>query len=151
MENNVLAQAIGNMTVGTLWAYIAGAVVIGLGIFAAGKKVLGILEKYRKKRNQIEDAESDFEKLKKDVVSIEASLNAIMASQRQILADRLNQRIKHYYALGFIPTDEFENFQHQISAYEGVGGNGEMKERYTKCVHDLPVKANVKSFNEVKK
>lgn len=146
MENNVLTQAIGSMTVGTLWAYIAGAVVIGLGLFAVGKKVIKILEKYRKKRNQIEDAESDFEKLKKDVLEIERSLNTILAAERQILADRLNQRIRYYYSIGYIPTDEFENFQHQYTAYEGVGGNGEMKERYTKCINDLPVKAN-----EVKK
>ena len=146
MENNVLTQAIGSMTVGTLWAYIAGAVVIGLGLFAVGKKVIKILEKYRKKRNQIEDAESDFEKLKKDVLEIERSLNTILTAERQILADRLNQRIRYYYSIGYIPTDEFENFQHQYTAYEGVGGNGEMKERYTKCINDLPVKAN-----EVKK
>lgn len=148
MGSNALVQAAGGMSVGELISYVAIAVSVVMALFSAGKIAFKLLEKYRKKRNAVDDTMSDFERLKQNDEKMEKSINAIVVAVRQILADRLDQRIKHYYALGFIPADEFENFQHQFTAYEGVGGNGEVKERYSKCIHDLPVQAKA---NEVEK
>ena len=139
MQNNILVQAIEDVPFGVVMAWIAGIVILAVSFILIIIKVYKLLEKYRKKRNAVDDTMSDFERLKQNDEKMEKSINAIVVAVRQILADRLDQRIKHYYALGFIPADEFENFQHQFTAYEGVGGNGEVKERYSKCIHDLPV------------
>jgi len=141
MGSNALVQAAGNMSVGELIGYVAIAVSVVMALFSAGKLVFKLLEKYRKKRNAVDDTMTDFEKLKKNDETMEKSINSIVVAVRQILADRLNQRIKTYYSIGYIPEDEFENFQHQYTAYKEVGGNGEMELRYGKCVHDLPVQA----------
>ena len=139
MGNNVLVQAVEDVPFGTVVAWIAGAVAIVMALFLIGKKVYAAIEKYRKKRNAVEDKETDFEKLKKNDVEMQRDINAITAAVQQLLADRLNQRIRYYYKIGYIPQDEMENFQHQYTAYKGVDGNGEMELRFHKCLEDLHI------------
>ena len=144
MSSNVLVQAVEDVPFGVVIAWIAGAVAIVMALFAIGKKVYALLEKYRKKRNDIDEKEIDFDKLKKSEEEMHHEINAITAAVQQLLADRLNQRIRYYYKIGYIPHDELENFQHQYTAYKGVDGNGEMELRFHKCLEDLHVVAEKK-------
>ena len=144
MSSNVLVKAVEEVPFGVVVAWIAGAVALVMALFVLGKKVYQLIEKYRKKRNDIDEKETGFEKLKRNEETMQHDISAIAEAVQQLLADRLNQRIREYYQLGYIPHDELKNFQHQYTAYKGVGGNGEMELRFHKCLEDLHVRIEKK-------
>lgn len=141
MEGNVVIESVSQLPVGTVIAWIAGIVAIVVALTLLGVKVYKLIEKYRKGRNAIDDKMSAFERLKHNDEQMQKSIDALTEAMQQMLADRLNQRIREYYALKYIPEQEFENFQHLYIAYKDVNGNGEMEMRFHKCIDDLHVKA----------
>lgn len=149
MENNAVFQALTNIPTGIVIFWIISIAAIIFGLVILGKKLYNLIEKYRKKRNDVESKELDFEDLKQNKEAVSESINCIASAVQQILADRLNQRIRHYYSINYIPADEFENFQDQFLAYQNVATTDKSMElRYNKCVADLPIKTKEMSQNK---
>ena len=136
-----MIDAVSGVPFGIVLAWIAGFVAIAVGLTLLGVKVYKLIETYRKGRNAIDKKMSEFEQLRQNDEHMQHSIDALSEAMQQMLADRLNQRIRYYYSVGYIPENEFKNFQHQYVAYKDVGGNGEMELRFRKCLDDLHVKS----------
>lgn len=66
-------------------------------------------------------------------------INNLMAAQREILADKINDKYKYYISIKGIPEDEVDEFTNLHTAYKGVGGNHSGDAKYEYCVNHLHV------------
>lgn len=66
-------------------------------------------------------------------------INNLMIAQREVLADRINQKYKHYISIKGIPEDEVDEFTNLHAAYKGVGGNHSGDAKFEYCMNHLPV------------
>ncbi len=64
-------------------------------------------------------------------------INNLMIAQREILADKINEKYKYYISLNGIPEDEVEEFTNLHQAYKGVGGNHSGGDKYEYCMNHL--------------
>lgn len=69
----------------------------------------------------------------------DTQIDNLMTSQREILADRINQKYKHYISIKGIPEDEVDEFTNLHNAYNGVGGNHSGDAKYNYCMNHLDV------------
>ena len=62
-----------------------------------------------------------------------------MAAQREVLADKINEKYKYYISVKGIPEDEVDEFTNLHTAYKGVGGNHSGDAKYEYCMNHLEV------------
>ena len=99
--------------------------------------------------NRINDREQSFKIQKELTDSIKniAELNSIkdkqidclMNAQREVLADKINQKYKYYINIKGIPEDELDEFKNLHIAYKECGGNHSGDAKYEYCINHLPV------------
>lgn len=99
--------------------------------------------------NRIHDREQSFaiqKELTENILKLTESNNIrdkqiqnIIWSQKESLADRINQKYKHYLSLGGIPEDEVDEFVSLHSAYQAVGGNHHGDAKFNYCMEHLPI------------
>lgn len=70
---------------------------------------------------------------------LQENSNRQQAALREDLADKINDRYKRYFSLGYIPTDEFDEFIQIHDAYKGIGGNHSGDAKFEKCIKSLRV------------
>lgn len=81
--------------------------------------------------NMSKIAESDKERDEK--------INKLIESQKESLADRINQKYKFYLSNNGIPEDEVDEFISLHSAYKQVGGNHNGDAKFNYCMEHLPI------------
>lgn len=69
----------------------------------------------------------------------EMQIENILAAQREVLADKINEKYKYYISIQGIPEDEVEEFTNLHIAYKGVGGNHSGDAKYEYCMNHLSV------------
>lgn len=69
----------------------------------------------------------------------EKQIDNLMVAQREILADKINEKYKYYISIEGIPEDEFDEFTNLHKAYKGVGGNHSGDAKYEYCINHLQV------------
>lgn len=99
--------------------------------------------------NRVHDREQSFQIQKGLTQSIQTivdsnrsrddQIGALMAAQRESLADRINQKYKYYISIKGIPEDEVDEFTNLHVAYKGVGGNHSGDAKYDYCMKHLPI------------
>lgn len=99
--------------------------------------------------NRVHDREQSFTiqkelttsiaKLAKSDSSRDEQINNIMWAQKESLADKINQKYKHYIAINGIPEDEVDEFVSLHQAYNGVGGNHHGDAKFNYCMEHLPI------------
>lgn len=60
-------------------------------------------------------------------------------ASREALGDRINQRFRHYIAIGGIPEDELDEFSKIFNIYKKTGGNHSGEAKYKYCIEKLPI------------
>ena len=55
--------------------------------------------------------------------SRDEQIDSLMIAQREVMADRINQKYKYYLKINGIPADEVDEFTSLHMAYKGCGGN----------------------------
>ncbi len=79
----------------------------------------------------------------KEIVATNSSkdlqIDNLMAAQREIIADKINEKYKYYISIKGIPEDEVSEFTNLHTAYKGVGGNHSGDAKYEYCINHLPV------------
>ncbi|MGN0165902.1 MAG: hypothetical protein ACI39R_06940 [Lachnospiraceae bacterium] len=96
---------------------------------------------------QIQEELSSFiSEMKESMKNITAANSArdqqiqnLMIAQREVLADKINQKYKYYIGIKGIPEDEVEEFTNLHTAYKGCGGNHSGDVKYEYCMGHLPV------------
>lgn len=71
--------------------------------------------------------------------SRDKQIENIIASEKESLADRINQKYKHYLSINGIPEDEVDEFVSLHAAYKGVGGNHHGDAKFNYCMEHLPI------------
>ena len=66
-------------------------------------------------------------------------IDNLMAAQREVLADKINEKYKYYIPIKGVPEDEVDEFTNLHTAYKGVGGNHSGDAKYEYCINHLPV------------
>lgn len=69
----------------------------------------------------------------------EEQIDNLMAAQREVLADKINEKYKYYISIKGIPEDEVDEFTNLHTAYKGVGGNHSGDAKYEYCMNHLQV------------
>lgn len=69
----------------------------------------------------------------------EKQIDRLMVAQREVMADRINQKYKYYISIEGIPEDEVEEFTNLHIAYKECGGNHSGDAKYEYCMNHLPV------------
>lgn len=71
--------------------------------------------------------------------SKDQQIDNLMAAQREVLADKINEKYKYYISIDGIPEDEVDEFTNLHTAYKGVGGNHSGDAKFEYCTNHLPV------------
>lgn len=66
-------------------------------------------------------------------------IDDLMIAQREVLADKINEKYKYYISIKGIPEDEVDEFTNLHTAYKGVGGNHSGDAKYEYCINHLSV------------
>ena len=100
-------------------------------------------------QNRVNDREQSLNKQKELLGLIEGLANSntvrdgqihnLLIANKEMLADRINQKYKYYISIGGIPEDEYDEFVNMHKAYNGVGGNHHGDAKYEYCINHLPV------------
>lgn len=69
----------------------------------------------------------------------DTQIDNLMTAQREVLADKINEKYKYYISIKGIPEDEVDEFNNLHSAYKGVGGNHSGDAKYEYCINHLRV------------
>lgn len=72
-------------------------------------------------------------------LSEDRQIDNLMIAQREVLADKINEKYKLYISINGIPEDELEEFTNLHTAYKGVGGNHSGDAKYEYCMRHLRV------------
>ena len=84
---------------------------------------------FRQKLNgHIEDGQEDREKI-----------NRLITAQKEMLAEKINEKYKYYLSIGGVPEDERDEFISLHAAYNGVGGNHNGDAKFEYCINHLPI------------
>ncbi len=99
--------------------------------------------------NRVNDRKQSLEiqrELKDSIKSIvtynsskDRQIDNLMAAQREVLADKINEKYKYYISIKGIPEDEVDEFANLHTAYKGVGGNHSGDAKYEYCINHLQV------------
>lgn len=100
-------------------------------------------------RNQLQRKEQSLEiqrELTNSIKSIvekntirDAQIDSLMLAQREVLANKINERYKHYISINGIPEDELDEFINLHTAYKLCGGNSSGDAKFEYCIDHLPV------------
>lgn len=106
--------------------------------------------------NRIHDREQSFEIQKKLTESMgkladaigrieefnsvkEKQLDNLIESQKEILAEKINEKYKYYLSIDGIPEDEYDEFVSLHEAYKSTGGNHYGDAKFNYCIKHLKV------------
>lgn len=92
--------------------------------------------------NRISDQEQSLEiqkELKDSVSSRDAQIEALVIANKELLAEEINKKYKHYLDINGIPADEYDDFGLLHDAYKGLGGNHNGDSRFQYCIDHLPI------------
>lgn len=99
--------------------------------------------------NRIHDREVSFEKEQRindrfDIMitnneSRDNKIDALIVANKEMLAEKINEKYKYYVSINGIPEDEYDEFVSLHSAYKGVGGNHHGDAKYEYCINHLEV------------
>ena len=104
---------------------------------------LGIETKWIRKRREERDLMNEIivsiSEIKEELSSKDRQLDHLMIAEREVLADRINQKYKYYISIQGIPEDELDEFNNLHTAYNLVGGNHGGDAKYEYCISHLDV------------
>ena len=69
----------------------------------------------------------------------EKQLDNLIESQKEILAEKINEKYKYYLSIDGIPEDEYDEFVSLHEAYKSTGGNHHGDAKFNYCIKHLKV------------
>lgn len=92
--------------------------------------------------NRIKDREQSIEIQKELTDSIsekDKRIDALVTANKEMLAEKINEKYKYYIELNGIPEDEYDEFVSMHDAYNGLGGNHHGDAKFNYCIAHLPI------------
>jgi septal ring factor EnvC (AmiA/AmiB activator) len=66
-------------------------------------------------------------------------IGSLIVANKEMLAEKINEKYKYYISIGGIPEDEYDEFVALHKAYNGVGGNHHGDAKFEYCMEHLPM------------
>lgn len=66
-------------------------------------------------------------------------IDSLIVANKEMLAEKINEKYKYYISIGGIPEDEYDEFVSMHKAYKGVGGNHHGDAKFEYCMEHLPI------------
>lgn len=92
--------------------------------------------------NRINDRKQSLEiqkELKDSITMRDVQINSLIIANKEMLAEKINEKYKYYISIGGIPEDEYDEFVSMHKAYNGVGGNSHGDAKFEYCMEHLPI------------
>ena len=92
--------------------------------------------------NRISDRKQSLEiqkELNESIAIRDAQISSLVIANKEMLAEKINEKYKHYIAINGIPEDEYDEFVSLHDAYNGVGGNHNGDAKFQYCIDHLPI------------
>ena len=92
--------------------------------------------------NRISDRKQSIEiqkELKDSIAARDTQIEALLIANKEMLAEEINKKYKHYINIKGIPEDEYDEFVSLHKAYNGVGGNHHGDAKFQYCIDHLPI------------
>lgn len=77
--------------------------------------------------------------LKESISARDGQIEALVLANKEMLAEKINEKYKYYISIGGIPEDEYDEFVSLHKAYNGVGGNHHGDAKFQYCIDHLPI------------
>ena len=92
--------------------------------------------------NRINDRKQSLEiqkELKDSIAARDVQIESLVIANKEMLAEEINKKYKHYISIKGIPEDEYDEFVSLHKAYNGVGGNHHGDAKFQYCIDHLPI------------
>lgn len=92
--------------------------------------------------NRINDRKQSLEiqrELKESISSRDKRIDSLVVANKEMLAEKINEKYKYYISIKGIPEDEYDEFVSLHNAYNGVGGNHHGDAKFQYCIDHLPI------------
>ena len=92
--------------------------------------------------NRINDRQQSLEiqkELKDSIAARDVQIEALVIANKEMLAEKINEKYKYYISIKGIPEDEYDEFASMHKAYNGVGGNHHGDAKFQYCIDHLPI------------
>ena len=92
--------------------------------------------------NRIDDRKQSLEiqkELKDSISARDEQISSLIIANKEMLAEKINEKYKYYISIGGIPEDEYDEFVSLHEAYNGVGGNHHGDAKFQYCIDHLPI------------
>lgn len=92
--------------------------------------------------NRVNDRQQSLEiqkELKDSDAARDIQIEALITANKEMLAEKINEKYKYYISIKGIPEDEYDEFVSMHKAYNGVGGNHHGDAKFQYCIDHLPI------------
>ena len=92
--------------------------------------------------NRVSDRKQSLEiqkELKDSISARDVQIESLVIANKEMLAEKINEKYKYYISIGGIPEDEYDEFVSLHKAYNGVGGNHHGDAKFQYCIDHLPI------------
>ena len=92
--------------------------------------------------NRVDDRKQSIEiqkELKDSIAARDEQIESLIVANKEMLAEKINEKYKYYISIGGIPEDEYDEFVSMHKAYNGVGGNHHGDAKFQYCIDHLPI------------
>ena len=92
--------------------------------------------------NRINDRKQSIQiqkELKDSIAARDIQINALVEANKEMMAEKINEKYKYYISIKGIPEDEYDEFVSLHKAYNGVGGNHHGDAKFEYCMEHLPI------------
>ena len=92
--------------------------------------------------NRINDRQQSLQiqkELKDSIAMRDMQINALVTANKEMLAEKINEKYKFYISINGVPEDEYDEFVSLHQAYKGVGGNHHGDAKFQYCIEHLPI------------
>lgn len=99
-------------------------------------------EMTRYSENRVNDRQQSLEiqkELKDSINARDAQIESLVTANKEMLAEKINEKYKYYISIKGIPEDEYDEFVSLHNAYNGVGGNHHGDAKFQYCIDHLPI------------
>jgi predicted CopG family antitoxin len=104
--------------------------------FAIQKELTDAQNKLSNKQSELSNLIS--ETIKSGILR-DQQIASLMLANRELLAEKINDKYKFYISIKGIPEDEVDEFTNLHTAYKGCGGNHSGDAKYEYVIEHLPV------------
>lgn len=92
--------------------------------------------------NRVNDRQQSLQiqkELKDSISSRDVQIESLVIANKELLAEKINEKYKYYLSIKGIPEDEYDEFVNLHTAYKGCGGNSSGDAKFEYCINHLPV------------